>query len=273
MKVTLVQTNSRDDKQANLRHVEQLMREAIEATRPDLVAIPEVFTYLGGTVEGARASAEALPGGPAYNMLQGLAREYGVHIHGGSLNERDGERFFNTTVVFNPAGEQIARYRKIHMFDVVTPDGNVYRESATYTAGREIVTYEVGGVRVGCAICYDLRFAEIFLALAKAGAEVIILPAAFTMITGRDHWEVLLRARAIETQAYVLAPNQAGPYVEEGIDRMNYGNSLIADPWGGVIARADNEVGYISAELDLGYLGKVRTDLPSNKNRVLSVAG
>lgn len=271
MKVTLVQTNSKDDKAANLAHAEQLLRDAIEDGRPDLVALPELFTYLGGTVEGARASAEALPGGPAYEMLRRLAVEYKIHIHGGSLNEADGDRLFNTTLVFDPEGRQIARYRKIHMFDVVTPDGKVFQESATYTPGADIVTYSIGDIRIGCTICYDLRFAELFIALARAGVDVIVVPAAFTMMTGKDHWEVLLRARAIETQSYVLAPGQTGSYVEEGVDRLNYGNSLVADPWGTVLARAQDRVGWINATLDFDYLRKIRSDLPSNKNRVLSM--
>lgn len=272
MNVTLVQTQSGDDKTANLKQAETLLRAAIAQDRPDLVILPEVFTYLGGTVEGAQDSAETLPGGPAYTMLQSVAREHGVWVHGGSLNERDGERLFNTSLVFDREGREVARYRKIHMFDVVTPDGEVFRESATYTPGSDIVTFDMEGVTVGCAICYDLRFAELFLAFARRGAQVIVLPAAFTMMTGKDHWEVLLRARAIETQAYLLAPNQFGAYVEEGAPRMNYGNSLVADPWGTVIARAQGGVGWTSARLDLGYLAKVRADLPSNRNRVLSGA-
>lgn len=271
MKVTLVQTNSKDDKTANLIHAEQLLRDAIEDGRPDLVALPELFTYLGGTVDGARASAERLPGGPAYEMLRRLAVEYKVHIHGGSLNEADGDRLFNTTLVFDPEGQQVARYRKIHMFDVVTPDGKIFQESATYTPGADIVTYAIGDIRIGCTICYDLRFAELFVALARAGVDVIVVPAAFTMLTGKDHWEVLLRARAIETQSYVLAPGQTGAYIEEGIDRLNYGNSLVADPWGTVLARAQDRVGWVNATLDFDHLRKVRTDLPSNKNRVLAM--
>lgn len=271
MKVTLVQTSSRDDKAANLEQAERLLRDAIEATQPDLVALPEVFTYLGGTVAGAGASAEAVPEGPACTMLRDLAREYRIHVHGGSINEVDGDRLYNTTVVFDPEGRLIARYRKIHMFDVITPDGKVYRESATYTPGREIVTYDVGQVRIGCAICYDLRFAELFIALARAGAHVIVLPAAFTMMTGKDHWEALLRARAIETQCYLLAPGQVGSYVEEGVERLNYGNSMIVDPWGTVLARAQDRVGFVTATLDFDFLAKVRADLPSNKNRVLQL--
>jgi nitrilase len=269
MNVTLVQTSSQDDKPANLRQTERLLRNAIEDGKPDLVALPELFTYLGGTADGARACAETVPGGPAYELLRALAVEYKVHIHGGSLNEADGAQLFNTTLVFDPDGRQIARYRKIHMFDVVTPDGAVYRESATYTPGAEIVSYAIGDVRIGCTICYDLRFGELFVALARQGVEVIVVPAAFTMLTGKDHWEVLLRARAIETQSYVLAPGQVGPYVEDGVDRLNYGNSLVADPWGTVLARAQDGIGWVNARLDLDYLRKVRGAIPSNRNRVL----
>lgn len=269
MKVCLLQMNSRDNKEQNLVQAEQLLRESIEASRPDLVLLPELFTYLGGTVEGARASAEQLPGGPAYQLLQNIAREYRVYLHGGSLNERDGDRYYNTSLVFNPAGEEIARYRKIHLFDVTTPDGKSYRESATYSRGEQIGTFKIGDITVGCSICYDLRFAELYAALANAGADVIVIPAAFTLMTGKDHWEVLCRARAIETQTYVLAVNQTGPYIEDGIDRASYGNSMVIDPWGTVIARAREGIGYTSANLDFSYLENVRTNLPVHRHHVL----
>ncbi|WP_374595256.1 carbon-nitrogen hydrolase family protein [Sphingosinicella sp.] len=269
MKVTLIQLTSHDNKAANIVHAENLLRRSIEASRPDLVALPEVFTYHGGTVDGAKNSAETIPGGPAFEMLCQIAREYGVYVHGGSIGERDEDRFYNTTPVINPRGELVVRYRKIHMFDVMTPDGKSYQESATFTPGSDIVTYDVGDVRIGCTICYDLRFGELFVALAKKGVQVIILPAAFTMMTGKDHWEALLRARAIETQCYVLAPGQVGSYFGGGVERMNYGNSMIIDPWGTVIARAQDGIGFVSAELDLAYLEKVRSDIPSNRNRVL----
>lgn len=269
MKVCLIQMNSRDNKRANLAQAEKLLREGIEQTAPDLVLLPELFTYLGGTVEGARDSAEELPGGPAYTLLQGIAREYGVYLHGGSLNEKSGEQYYNTTVVFNPAGEEIARYRKIHLFDVTTPDGKSYCESATYSRGDGIVTYRIGDVTVGCSICYDLRFPELYAALANAGADVIVVPAAFTLMTGKDHWEVLCRARAIETQTYVLAINQTGPYIEDGIERASYGNSMVVDPWGAAIARAQEGVGYTAARLNFDYLKCVRTDLPVLQHHVM----
>jgi nitrilase len=272
MQVTLIQTASGDDKARNLAEVERLVRAAIQATRPDLVVLPELFAYLGGTAAGALEAAEIIPGGPAYTLLSALAREYRVNLHGGSIGERDGDRLYNCSLIFDRSGRETGRYRKIHMFDVVTPDGLSFRESATYTAGDAIVLTDVDGVRLGCAICYDLRFGELFVALARAGAELIAVPAAFTLMTGKDHWEVLLRARAIETQSYVLAAGQTGRYMADGIERANYGNSMIVDPWGCVIARAPDRVGWTTASLDLDYLKAVRSSLPSNANRVLDNA-
>jgi nitrilase len=269
MQVTLVQTSSGDDKAANLAQAETLVRRAIEATRPDLVVLPELFAYLGGTSASALEAAEPAPEGVAYRLLSSLAREYGVNIHGGSIGYRQGDRLFNASFIFDRSGREVGRYHKIHMFDVTTPDGKVFRESDTYTPGTEVVTCELDDVRLGCAICYDLRFGELFVELARQGAQLIALPAAFTMLTGKDHWETLLRARAIETQSYVLAAGQYGNYIADGIERSNYGNSMIVDPWGCVIARAPDKVGWITATLDMDYLHKVRTSLPSNLNRAL----
>lgn len=269
MKVCLIQMNSRDDKAANLAAAQELLETAIAATEPDVVCLPELFAYLGGTVADARNSAETIPDGPACSMLRAMARRHRLVVHGGSLNENDGGRFFNTTVVFDTDGELISRYRKIHLFDVVTPDGKVFEESATYSSGRDIVTFDVNGVTFGCSICYDLRFPELYTALVTAGAQVILAPAAFTLMTGKDHWEALCRARAIETQCYLLAPNQTGSYVEDGVERESFGNSMVVDPWGTVLARAREGAGHVTAELDFAYQKKVRTDLPSLKNRVL----
>ncbi len=271
MKVCLLQMNSRDDKNANLAAAKKLLNKAIAATNADLVSLPEVFTYLGGCVAGARQAAEQIPGGEACEMLRSMAREHGVYIHGGSMAERQGDRLFNTTIMIDPAGEIIARYRKIHMFDVITPDGKVFKESATYDNGKDIVTVDIKGIRFGLTICYDLRFSELYTALSKAGVQVLFAPAAFTLMTGKDHWEVLCRARAIETQCYVLAANQTGAYVEDGIPRDSFGNSMIVDPWGTVIARCQNQVGFCTATLDFEYQQSVRQNLPALKNRVLAV--
>ena len=154
------------------------------------------------------------PGGPAYEFLRETARAARVHVHGGSIIEQGPEKLFNTTVVFNPDGSEIARYRKMHLFDIVAPDGTGYRESNTYGAGDEVVTYEADGITVGCAICYDMRFPDLFWKLREQGAELIFLPSAFTLATGKDHWEVMIRARAIETQCWFAAPATWGKHLE-----------------------------------------------------------
>jgi nitrilase len=193
-----------------------------------------------------------------------------VFVHAGSIMERieGGERIHNTSVVFNREGEEIARYRKIHLFDVTTPDGAAYQESATVKAGDAIVTYDCEGVTVGCSICYDLRFPDLFLALAEKGAQVIALPAAFTLQTGKDHWEVLLRARAIETETYVCASAQTGSFTVGNEQRSTYGHTLVVDPWGHVVAKASDGPGIVSTRIDAARIARVRTLIPVAQHRV-----
>ena len=267
MKVALIQMNSQGDKARNLEDARRLIDRAVAEEGPDLVALPEVWTCLTEDRGEKLAAAETLPGGEAYGFLAETASRHGVLVHGGSLLERDGAELFNTTVVFDRAGREVARYRKIHLFDITTPDGREFRESATFGRGLRVVTCVVEGTTLGLSICYDLRFAELYLALARAGAKVIMVPAAFTLQTGKDHWEVLLRARAIETQTYVLAPAQWGRYA--GGSRACYGHSLIADPWGHVIAKAQDKVGYVAARLDLEEVERVRRRMPCAEHRVL----
>jgi nitrilase len=191
-------------------------------------------------------------------------------VHGGSIVERSGEKLFNTTVVFDPSGGEIARYRKIHLFDIVAPDGTGYRESASFGSGTEIVTYEANGTKVGCAICYDVRFPELFLALRRAGAELIFLPAAFTLQTGKDHWEVLLRARAIETQCWFAAPAAWGKHIDgKSEPRFTYGHSLVCDPWGHVVAKVSDGLGWATARIDPSVTARVRRDMPVLEHRRL----
>jgi nitrilase len=271
MKVSLVQMNSVSDKTANLNQAKQLIERAVSEERPDWILLPEVFDWMGGTSAEKLAIAEPATGGPAYEMLRALARDNGVWLHGGSFFERvPGEhRAYNTSVVFNRDGREVARYRKIHMFDITAPDGTKYQESATMKPGEAIVTYGCEGVTIGCAICYDLRFAELFAALVERGASVIALPAAFTMQTGKDHWEILLRARAIETQTYVLAAGQTGAYQAKGKTLHNYGHSMVVDPWGHVVARASDGIGIVSSRLDLTLPGAVRARMPVAEHRRL----
>ena len=251
LRLTVIQMNPGADKSANIAAAGRLIEGAM-ADHPQLVVLPEIWTCLGGGRATKFAAAEILPppatntpGGAAYEFLRATARTHRIHVHGGSIGEIDPahpDRLFNTTLVFDPAGTEIARYRKIHLFDITTPDGQAFAESATYAAGSTVVTCRVGDLTMGLAICYDLRFAELFLALRRAGADLIVLPAAFTVQTGRDHWEPLLRARAIETQCWFVAPATVGRHVELAragpSERHTYGHSLIADPWGHIVTRA-----------------------------------
>ncbi len=274
MRVSVIQMNQGSDKAANIATAARLVAAAAESDRPHLVTLPETWTNLGGGRESRTSAAEVLPpvgshepGGPAYEMMRGIARHARIHVHGGSIIEQGPEKLFNTTVVFDPMGAEIARYRKIHLFDITGPDGTGYRESALYGGGSEIVTFRAGDVTFGCTICYDMRFPEQYLALRRAGADVIFVPSNFTLMTGKDHWEVLLRARAIETQCWIVAAASHGSYEERGAMRQVYGHSLIADPWGHVVAKASDGVGIVSSRLDLSQVKRVRDLIPVAQHR------
>ena len=270
MKVTLVQMNSISDKAANLASARELIEQAVRQERPDWICLPEVFDFIGGSRAEKMAAAEELPGGPAYAMCQDLARKHKVFIHAGSILEKapGEERIHNTTVAFNRDGKELARYRKIHMFDITTPDGATYRESAAFKPGDAVVVYECEELTIGCAICYDLRFPYLFQALAEKGADLIALPSAFTLVTGKDHWEVLCRARAIENEVYFCAPAQTGAHKAGHETRFTYGNSLIADPWGHVVAKASEGPGLVSTHVDIDRIHKIRSMIPVAKHRV-----
>jgi deaminated glutathione amidase len=278
MRVSVVQMSPGHEKAANIAQAARLIEAAAASDRPDMLGLPEIWTCLGGDRAAKFDQAEQLPpagsnepGGPAYEFLRGVAREQRIHVHGGSIGEKAGEKLFNTTVVFRPDGREIARYRKIHLFDITAPDGTGYRESATFGAGEEVVTCEVDGVKVGLAICYDLRFSELFLALRRAGAELIFLPAAFTRETGKDHWEVLLRARAIETQCWFAAPACHGKHLDAGGEpRWTYGHSLLCDPWGHIVAKASDGIGWATARIDHKVTERVRRDMPVLAHRKLA---
>jgi len=268
MKVASLQMNTRDDKAENIRQAISLIDAAVAAEHPDLVVLPETFTYMGGTVESRRANAETFPDGEAYQAMQAQAKKHRIFLHAGSMTEAAGEKCYNTTVVFGRDGSEVARYRKIHLFDVEVPGGVTYRESDTMMGGREVVTYDLEGVTVGCTICYDLRFPELFRRLQVQAAQLIVLPAAFTLQTGKDHWEVLLRARAIETQTYLVACGQV--FAHDGGTKHCYGHSMIIDPWGNKIADCSDAITYCTAQLDLGYLEKVRAGMPVAQHHVLA---
>lgn len=269
MRVALIQMNTRDDKSAALADLERLLRQAVRESSPDLVVTPEYSTFIGGSRQQRLAASETYPGGEAYGRLSDLARDLEVGLHVGSMFERDGDRLHNTGVAFGRDGHEIGRYRKIHLFDVETPSGRVYRESEQITAGEDPIVYEFDGRTIGMSVCYDLRFAELYLRQAAMGAEVLTVPAAFTWETGQAHWQTLCRARAIETQCYVLAPAQIGRHPTPEGERPCNGESLVVDPWGKVVAMASDAVGWVVADLDFEYLAQVRSKIPVASHRRL----
>lgn len=262
MKVAIIQLNSTNDKNHNLLQVKQVVSEACAAYRPALIALPEMFTLMGGNQQQKHAAAEIIQDdGPAISLLKKLAQKYQVFIHGGSMGELFEGKLFNTTCVINPSGEIISIYRKINLFNFTTLNTQ-YNESKLYSAGDEVKTYSLGEHTVGCAICFDLRFGKLFQTFIQKKVDIIIAPSAFTYETGKAHWEILCRSRAIETQSYLIAPAQTGNYLENNQERSCFGHSMIVDPWGNILAMLEEKIGFASAELDFDFLQKVRTKLP-----------
>jgi predicted amidohydrolase len=274
LRVAAVQLNSTADTTANMAAADRLTRAAA-ADGAHLIVLPEKWTVLGRE-QDLRAGAQALDG-PAISWARELARELHVDLIAGSIVERradgrgaDGQQLANLSVHIDPAGELRAAYRKLHMFDVEV-EGRTYNESAVTEPGDEIVLSATAeGVELGMAICYDLRFAALFGALAARGARIVVLPSAFTLPTTRDHWEILLRARAIENEVFVIAANQVGAH--PGGQRSG-GRSMIVDPWGVVLASATDGEGWIAAELDLERQLEIRAQLPVLAHRRTDVYG
>ena len=266
MKISMIQMNSQADKSENIATAVDLMTQAV-VDKPDLIVLPECWTCLDNLTDKSSQNAEIFPDGDAYQTLQNFAIEHNVTIHGGSMMERMGDSCYNTTVVFNPQGKEIAKYRKIHLFDVSIPGGTSYYESKKVSAGDDIITYDCNGVTIGCAICYDLRFPELFSKLQQKGAEVIILPAAFTKVTGEAHWEILARARAIETQTHFVAVGMCGTH-DDG-KRACYGNSMVIDAWGNVLIRMGDMVGYCHQSIDTEQTKTIRQNMPVATHRKL----
>jgi predicted amidohydrolase len=253
-----VQMSSGADRAANVARATALVREAA-ARGARLVVLPEVFAWRGPRGDEA-AVAEPIPG-PVTEAFAALARESGIHICMGSILEAgpDRSRAYNTSCVIGPDGALLARYRKLHLFDVDLPGRVSVRESDTRAPGADVVVVPTALGTLGLSICYDLRFPELYRRLVGAGAEVLLVPSAFTFTTGAAHWEVLCRARAIENQCYLVAPNQTGTSPHGFPD---WGDSLIADPWGRVVARVGDGEGLALAEIDRAYLARVRRELP-----------
>ena len=257
-----IQMSSTPDKEENRETAERLIREAVSAGA-DLVALPELWSC-HGLDEVYRENAEPVPG-PTTEFLGSLARELKVYVLGGSIleGEPESERLSNTSTFFDPSGEMTAVYRKIHLFDVKVSDRE-YLESANIAPGKDVVTAKAGAATLGFSVCYDVRFPELYRLLALRGAEILAVPAAFTLQTGKDHWELLLRARAVENQAFVVAPAQWG---QKADGRWTYGRSMIVDPWGTVLATSPDRDGFVLATLDLDYLDRFRAEFPALANR------
>jgi deaminated glutathione amidase len=261
-----VQMLASDDKAANLKEAKHGIRHAA-AEGARVVALPEVFIWRGSK-KVEREFAEPIPGPSSAAMAQ-LARDLGIYILAGSILEEipGSEKAYNTSLLFDPAGKVLASYRKIHLFDVDLANGVSLRESDTRAHGETMAVIKTDLCSMGLSVCYDLRFPELYRGLASQGAELIFIPSAFTAYTGEAHWETLLRARAIENQAYVIAPDQFGKNAKSF---ETHGHSMIVDPWGKVIAELPDGPGVITAEIDLDYLANVRAELPALKHRRLS---
>ncbi|SCL41906.1 Predicted amidohydrolase [Micromonospora pallida] len=265
MRVAVCQLNAREDRTANLATAERLLVRAAEAGA-DLAVLPEYVDYLG---PGAGLPEPEPVDGEVGSFFAKVAERLNMWVIAGSFHERgpDPEHTYNTSLVFDRSGALAASYRKIHLYDVEIPGRVSYLESATVAPGTEPVVVSVEGLRVGLSICYDLRFPELYRQLATTGgAELLVVPAAFMMHTGRDHWEVLLRARAIENQCFVAAAGQTGDH-EPG--RTCFGRSMVVDPWGTVLTQVPDGTGLTTADLDLERLRTIRAELPSLANRRL----
>lgn len=254
-----IQMAAGPDKAANLERAEKLIRLAA-ARGANLAALPEVFNWRGKRSDEG-AAAESLDGETTTRM-GALARELGIHLVAGSITElaQGQPRNYNTSVLFGPDGSRLAIYRKIHLFDIDLPGRVTIRESDAKAPGAELVCASTAVGKIGLSVCYDVRFPELYRELVFSGAQIVTLPSAFTFPTGEAHWEALIRARAIENQVYMIAPAQFGPNVHGFSD---YGNSMIVDPWGRVLARAADQEGVVIAPIDLEYQERVRRELPA----------
>lgn len=271
-RVAAVQMCSTEEVSVNLSAASELVRDAA-AAGAQLIGLPENFAYLGSDRDHKLALAEETGDdaqGPILSAMRGLARQTGVWLLLGGFPEKIAAgsvtRIGNTSLLLDAEGRIRARYRKIHLFDVEAPGGQQFRESETVSAGAEPVVAETPWFSLGLSICYDLRFPELYRELVARGARVLSVPSAFTRETGKDHWHVLLRARAIENQCFVMAPAQHGFH---GGKRASYGHALVVDPWGVVIGECGEHDGYALGRLDMGYQDLVRQKLPALGHRKL----
>ncbi|GAA5218978.1 carbon-nitrogen hydrolase family protein [Corallincola platygyrae] len=261
MRLTALQWVSSPDPTQNLSHLEKAL-DNLPDTRPQLVVLPENWACYGGGERQTAAVAELHGRGELQSALSGLAKKHGIWLAAGSLPilNQAADKPTATLLVYGPEGQEVGRYDKLHLFDVDVADAvGSYRESDIYQAGKQPIVIDTELGRVGLAICYDLRFPELFRWMRAKGAEVIVLPAAFTQVTGEAHWQTLLRARAIENQCYIVAADQAGVHAN---GRETYGHSLVIDPWGEVLAMQDKGVACVTVIMDREKLTQVRSNMP-----------
>jgi len=261
-KIAVIQVDTQDNKKENLEKLGRFIDEAA-GHGAKMVAMPENIHYIG-TKEGTFASAETIPG-PMSDFFCSKAKEHGIWLNCGSIGEviPNEQKLFNTSLLINPAGKIAARYEKIHLYDVDIKNGPSTKESDTKKAGSNIVVCDTDFCKVGLSICYDMRFPELYRIMALKGAKVMFVPANYTLFTGKDHWEVILRTRAIENQCYLVAPAQIGKKPAF----QSYGRSMIINPWGTVLTTAEDREGLIYAEIDPDYVDVIRAQLPSFPNR------
>ncbi len=257
-----IQIDSQSDKSLNLSKAGDCIDEAA-ARGASLIGMPEMVNYIGDE-EGELENAEHLDG-ETISLFSRKAKEHQIWLHCGSIFEKieNSDKLFNTSVLLSPAGEIVARYRKIHLFDVDVKDGPSFMESKTKKSGSDVVVAQTELCNIGLSICYDMRFPELYRIMMLKKAQIVFVPAEYTLATGKDHWEPVLRTRAIENQIYIIAPAQIG--IKPGFP--TYGRSLIIDPWGNVIAKSSDREGIIMAEIDLNYLESVRKQVPCLSNR------
>lgn len=270
--VAVVQMTSVDDIEANLQQMNQLIEEIFKKANPRLLSFPENCLYLrvieGEVVEGLTTDHSA------FQFLAGLARQYSAYFHLGSVPLIHNGELFNSSVLISPAGQILPTYQKLHLFDIQLEGQKPIRESDVFRHGQKPSVIQVDGWKIGETICYDVRFAELFSQYAREEVDLILVPAAFLVKTGEAHWEILLRARAIESQAFVVASAQGGTHVGKyGKTRETYGHSLVVDPWGGILGQVQERAsGYCVVTLSREHIGKVRQQIPMKSHRRLPVA-
>lgn len=261
-KIGICQMVVTNRKELNLVKARKMIREA-SSNGSKIVILPEMFNCPYST-NAFPEYAEQYPNGETINMLSETAREEGIYLIGGSIPEKEEGKVFNTSFTFNPLGDMIGRHRKVHLFDVDLPSGLSFRESKTLSPGNQVTVINTAPATLGVAICYDIRFPELSRLMTLRGAQILVFPAAFNMTTGPAHWEVLFKMRAVDNQVFTIGASSARNY---NASYISYGNSIVVNPWGDILARADEKEEIIYAGIDLEYVAKVRRELPLLEHR------